>query len=544
MRRPAAYGLLPAFLAGVGVLAFTPALEAFFVADDFFLLDAVISGGPLGVWTTHSNFFRPLASASLWLDHRAWGLVPLPFHATNLVLHLLTSLAAGSAARRLFARSGATEADSSVGGLLAGLFFLLLPAHAEPVNWISARPDLLAGLLALVSLALALRHEESGRPLDAALAAAAFGGSLLSKESGVTWPVVVLLLLLPASRARRGTRGARFLSPALFLAVLLAYLPLRAACLGGLIRGYGANVHLRLAPFPIADNLLRFLGRSLVPDLGLAEALGAGLSAAPLLRLETWLDRAAGLGVLAAFFALALRGRGASRRIALPFLAAFLVAALPTANLGIGAGGPEGERFLYLPSFLAAAGVAGAFTGALSSARSASGRLAAASALTAGWGGALLAANLSWRSAGDLSHLVVFGLEGAPMAEETVLLALPDNVRGAYVQRSSLPRALALFGQGRAWGRLVVLSSTDLSRPLAIVSATRTGECWAVTAGSGSRFRALFEPRPGSGIETVPGPGGGGYRACAVENRPGRRWALVSGGKLVTLAGGGERTGS
>ena len=67
--------------AALATLVFAPALGAFFVADDFFLLDAVVSGGPFGAWTRNTNFFRPLASASLWLDHRAWGLVPLPFHA-------------------------------------------------------------------------------------------------------------------------------------------------------------------------------------------------------------------------------------------------------------------------------------------------------------------------------------------------------------------------------------------------------------------------------------------------------------------------------
>ena len=545
MRRPDSRGLSlrhfvgAAAVALLAALVFAPALGSFFVADDFFLLDAVVSGGPFGAWPRDTSFFRPLASASLWLDHRAWGLVPLPFHATNLVLHFLATLAAASAARRLVARFGAREEEASRAGLLTGLFFLLLPAHAEPVNWISARPDLLAGLFALAALALALRHEETGKPSAALLSAALFAASLLSKESGATWPLVAFLLLVPPPQGGLRTRGARLLAPSLLVLVLLAYLPLRAALLGGLVRGYGEGVHLDLSPLLLGDNLLRFLGRSLVPHVGLAEslgsALGSALAAATLPRVETWMDRGAGLFVLAAAFALALRGRGAVQRLALPALGAFLVASLPAAYLGIGASGPQGERFLYLPSFFAALAVASA----VSSARFPARRNIAALLLVAAWGGALVAANLSWRAAGELSRTIVFSLRGAPAAEETLLLALPDNVRGAYVVRTFLPRALALFGQEKAWGRTAVLASTDLARPDARVDAIRTGECWETTPGRGARIRALIPPPPGSGLELSPGPGGG-YRACEVPVRASRRWAVVSGGAVVVLASPGE----
>lgn len=556
MKSRAASALSPLLLAVLAALAFAPAAGAFFVADDFFLLDAVVSGGPLGVWSLRSNFLRPLASASLWLDQRLWGLAPAGFHATSVLLHLLASLVAGVAARRLVLRAGAEAEEAARAGFLAGLFFLLLPAHAEPVNWISARPDLLAALFALLALALALWAEAKGSLTGILFAAAAFGASLASKESGATWPFVVLVLFLSRPGRGRPRPFAAPLVPLVLLVVLLAYLPLRSLALGGLVRGYGTRVHLNLSPLLLGDNLLRFLGRAVVPHLGGIESLDGlarPLSADGLLRLQTWTDRFAGLVVALAALVLSLRGRGAARRLAIPCLAAFLVAALPAASLGITPRGTEGERFLYLASFFAATAVAAAVASSLGSTT----RRTVAILLALGWGVALVRTNLAWREAGEASRRIVYAFPAARPAAETVLLNLPDNVRGAYVQRGFLPLALRLFGQEEGWGEVVLLATVDArdaaARATVLPAAPAVPAVPAVPGGAdgaagvlevrlapgGSTIRQLLPPARDKGLRPTGGDPSG-YRLEGEPWRPGRRLALWTGGSLVEVPRPGD----
>jgi hypothetical protein len=485
-------------------------------------------------------------------------MAPTAFHVTNVLLHLLASLAAGLAARRLVVRAGAAVEEASRAGALAAVFFLLLPAHAEPVNWISARPDLLAALFALSALALALGAEAKGSLPGAFLAAAAFGLSLASKESGATWPFVLLVLFLAAPGRGRPRHFAAVLVPLVFVVVLAAYLPVRSFALGGLVRGYGTRVHLNFSPLLLGDNLLRFLGRALVPHLGAIEAasglsaFGRSLSPEGLLKLQSWADRLAGAGVVLAAAVLSLRGRGAARRLALPCLGAFLVAALPAASLGITPRGTEGERFLYLPSFFAVVAVAAAGASSVS----ASFRRTAAALLALAWGGALLRANFAWREAGEASRRIVYAFpstgtgEGRPPARpaaETVLLNLPDNVRGAYVQRGFLPLALRLFGQEERWGDLVLLATVDARDASARASVSPVGAGGASgepglevrLAAGGSTIRQLLPPSREKGL--LPSEAGPtGYRLDGEPWRSGRRLALWSGGSLVEVPRPGD----
>lgn len=97
-----------------------------------------------------------------------------PFHATNLVLHLLAALLVYALGRRL-------GIDPLAAALGAGLF-ALHPLAVEPVAWISGRKDLLYAALVLAALVAWLGRE---RPR---LGAAGFGlaaiGAIASKGPG------------------------------------------------------------------------------------------------------------------------------------------------------------------------------------------------------------------------------------------------------------------------------------------------------------------------------------------------------------------------
>lgn len=73
IRRSLAYlAVVLALLAG-WFAAHRPSLDAFFLADDFYLIQELASNMP-GVWPSDDRFFRPLTSLSLQLDVSLFGL--------------------------------------------------------------------------------------------------------------------------------------------------------------------------------------------------------------------------------------------------------------------------------------------------------------------------------------------------------------------------------------------------------------------------------------------------------------------------------------
>ena len=90
---------LPAFLLPLlSLLLYLPALHHDFVMDDRWLvvenpyikdwhyLLQMLTQDAWNIWD-HHNYWRPVFSISLALDYSLWGLNPLGFHLTNILLH-------------------------------------------------------------------------------------------------------------------------------------------------------------------------------------------------------------------------------------------------------------------------------------------------------------------------------------------------------------------------------------------------------------------------------------------------------------------------
>lgn len=139
--------------------------------------------------TENIGYWRPLTALVQALVWPLAGTAPGPYHAASLLIHLGAVVAACSLARRL----GASPWVATATGLLFGLH----PAHVESVAWISALNDPLFGCLALGALErfLAWReHGSRGWPLGALVL---FSLALLAKElAAALVPLLVLLDLL------------------------------------------------------------------------------------------------------------------------------------------------------------------------------------------------------------------------------------------------------------------------------------------------------------------------------------------------------------
>src|SRR5437016_4347707 len=106
-------------------VAFGPILRSGFVSDDFNLIHSVASKGPFGFFTfPPTDYFRPLISLTVWLDYHLYGLNPVGYHVTNLLVHTANSLLVASLATTLYAR--VRPERSALFGLAIGAIYCVL----------------------------------------------------------------------------------------------------------------------------------------------------------------------------------------------------------------------------------------------------------------------------------------------------------------------------------------------------------------------------------------------------------------------------------
>jgi Flp pilus assembly protein TadD len=159
------------------------------------------------------SFYRPLFWLSLAIDEKLWGLNPVAFHLTNVLLHWLSGLFLFLLLRQL--------SLSSLSSALTSLLWMCLPINSEAVAWISGRPYCLAACFLLLGMLLAERY--LSRPAVKYLAGyclAAFC-ALLSHEGGVL--IVAFTLLLIIRKHNGKTRPATMLFGVSVMTILVYF---------------------------------------------------------------------------------------------------------------------------------------------------------------------------------------------------------------------------------------------------------------------------------------------------------------------------------
>lgn len=346
MKNPRLVALLAAAL--LAALLFAPVLFAGFLYDDH---ELITRNPRIGDWSllgeafakpfwevisplrTAAGFYRPLGAWLLAGSHHLFGDWAGGFHLVSLLLHAACAAAVARLALALGLSVGAAA--------MAGVFFAVHGAHVEAVAWISAGPDLLATLLALLGLTAVVQHRTvaGGAWLLAAMLAkeAALGAWLLALAWVLFWPVV-------------GERRWRRIAPLLGAGALL-YL-LRVQAFDSFAAGFDRrNTWHYFAPVEEIVLSLNLLGRYLwflvwpwphapFQPLRVDQAWNSAGALLPAI--------AAALVAITALVAwLRSVQRSAFRFIALGLLFAGLAPVLNTRALGQY---PFEERFLYLPS--------------------------------------------------------------------------------------------------------------------------------------------------------------------------------------------------
>jgi tetratricopeptide (TPR) repeat protein len=146
--------------------------------------------------TNHGGHYQPLTWMSWAIDDALWRLNPTGFHLTNLLLHVLSAVLVLLIADRLLAEIFPKSKKSAItaAACLAALLFAVHPLRVESVAWATERRDVLSGCLLMLTILLYLEHGRSNRWIWLCASAMAFLLSLLSKASGMVFPVILVML--------------------------------------------------------------------------------------------------------------------------------------------------------------------------------------------------------------------------------------------------------------------------------------------------------------------------------------------------------------
>jgi hypothetical protein len=122
--------------AALAIVLYSASLRAGFVGDDWDFITLVdhASSAAIAFEPLVGRFFRPWVVLLYYANYKAFGLWPLPFHLTVVLLHALNAWLLCLLTIRI------TKGNRAL-GLLTGALFLAFAGHTEAVSWIAGVED-------------------------------------------------------------------------------------------------------------------------------------------------------------------------------------------------------------------------------------------------------------------------------------------------------------------------------------------------------------------------------------------------------------------
>ncbi|MDR3764212.1 MAG: glycosyltransferase family 39 protein [Acidobacteriota bacterium] len=207
-----------------------------------------------------NNYYRPLFLVWFLLNFKLFGTAPAGWHVTSVLVHALVTLVVYLFAAR-------TLKDRLAAGV-AALIFAVHPIHAEAVAWVSGVDEPLFALFALLTVYGYLRWREDGQQGWLACSLGAYALSLLSKETAIVIPAMVLFY------EWRGTRGQRFaprarrtlLTVAPYLGLAAVYMVVRTLALRGVAPNVGNHATVGSVLLTLPETIWFYLVKLVWPS--------------------------------------------------------------------------------------------------------------------------------------------------------------------------------------------------------------------------------------------------------------------------------------
>ncbi|MBV9618790.1 MAG: hypothetical protein JO201_06220 [Verrucomicrobia bacterium] len=349
-------------LLAVALASDAPALRNNFVWDDTALIlrDPLIRSWRLVsesfnhflfIDATPSDFYRPLQRLSYTLDYALAAFQPAVYHATSLLWHVAAAIALLFFAEELFTHFGIERRKGRLIGLIAAAVWAIHPVHSAAVAYVSGRADPLAATFGFFGLFLLLRTEPAGRagsPLLFVASGTSFLLSALSKEDGLIFPVIGILIFLIGKIWKNLWQTA---ATSAFVGVI--YLVLRLGAEHYPAPQLTGPPPVLVRPIIVSRSVAEYAGLIVFPlNLHMdrnVETQPNGFSEVSLAR-SAWreLQTLLGLVLIAAFFFWLLRARKRSPAVFACLLFA-LISYVPVSGI-VALNATVAEHWIYLPS--------------------------------------------------------------------------------------------------------------------------------------------------------------------------------------------------
>jgi protein O-mannosyl-transferase len=185
-----------------GVFAYSNSFQGVFLYDDWPVIGKLSSGhsAPDSLWNVMQASSRPVTNLTFFMNYLTGGSKPADYHATNLIIHILTALLMFGVVRRslLMPMFGDRFAESATWLALASAsIWVCHPLTTACVTYIVQRHESLMGMFFLLTLYGTIRgsttREGTGRKRWYATAVIACLMGMGSKEVMIVAPVAVLL---------------------------------------------------------------------------------------------------------------------------------------------------------------------------------------------------------------------------------------------------------------------------------------------------------------------------------------------------------------
>lgn len=139
------------------------------------------------IFTTSVNqVYSPLSLLSFAVEYRFFGLTPVIYHATNLVLHFLSCA--------LILKIGTRLGLSAAAAFCGALIFAIHPIHVESVAWVSERKDVLCAVFYLMAVSEYLIYAKTADRRRFYMSIGLGLLSMLAKPMALSLPIILLVL--------------------------------------------------------------------------------------------------------------------------------------------------------------------------------------------------------------------------------------------------------------------------------------------------------------------------------------------------------------
>jgi protein O-mannosyl-transferase len=305
------------------IASYVPALRNGFVWDDTALVlrDPLIRSWRLipehfnhflFLDATASDFYRPIQRLTYTFEYAFFTVRPGPYHLTNILLHAGAVVALLFFAEALLGAFGMEDKKRRWIALIAALVWAIHPVQSAAVIYISGRADPLAALFGFTGCYLVLsglRSQSRGVPFLLFGSGIAFFLSALSKETGLIFPFLMLVLLGLLKQRRAAVHLA-----IIILFVGVSYLSLRLPAEHNPPPKLGPSSPLSLRPITMLRAVTEYAGLVLLPiNLHMDRTVQAPLGSDPAANMSpvAWreLQTLAGVILIAAALYCAIRIR-------------------------------------------------------------------------------------------------------------------------------------------------------------------------------------------------------------------------------------------